>query len=82
MKELGGRVEAFYYAFGDADVYVIVDGLDNVSAAAVSLAVSASGARESEDDSAPHAGRDRPSDAKDGHLSPPRDDKATGRHDG
>ena len=44
MKELGGRVEAFYYAFGDADVYVIVDGLDNVLAAAASLAISASGA--------------------------------------
>ena len=34
MKQLGGRVEAFYYAFGDADVYVIVEAPDNVTAAA------------------------------------------------
>lgn len=40
----GGKVEAFYYAFGDADVYAIVDALDNVTIAAVSLAVNASGA--------------------------------------
>ena len=41
---LGGKLEAFYYAFGDADAYVIVDAPDNVTAAAVSLAVNASGA--------------------------------------
>ena len=39
----GGRVEAFYFAFGDRDVFVIVDAPDNVSAAAVALAVNASG---------------------------------------
>ena len=44
MKSLGGSVEAFYYAFGETDVYVIVDAPDNATAAAVSLAVSASGA--------------------------------------
>jgi uncharacterized protein with GYD domain len=44
MKGLGGKVEAFYFAFGDADAFVIVDGPDNVTAAAVSLAVNASGA--------------------------------------
>jgi uncharacterized protein with GYD domain len=44
MQGLGGSVEAFYYAFGDADVYVIIDAPDNVTAAAVSLAVNASGA--------------------------------------
>jgi|SRR3990172_3239161 len=41
---LGGKVESFYYAFGDADVYVITEAPDNVSVAAVSLAVNASGA--------------------------------------
>ena len=41
---LGGSLEAFYYAFGDADVCVIVNAPDNVTAAAVSLAVNASGA--------------------------------------
>ncbi len=44
MKGLGGKVEAFYYAFGDTDVYAIVEGPDNVTAAAVSLAINASGA--------------------------------------
>jgi uncharacterized protein with GYD domain len=41
---MGGTVEAFYYAFGDDDVYLIVDLPDNESATAVSLAVNASGA--------------------------------------
>src|SRR5262249_30497608 len=44
LKALGGRVEAFYFAFGDNDVYVISDMPDNVSQAAVALAVNASGA--------------------------------------
>ena len=44
MKQLGGRVEAFYYGFGDADVHAIVEAPDNVTAAAVSLAITASGA--------------------------------------
>ena len=44
MQGLGGSVEAFYYAFGEADVYAIIDAPDNVTAAAVSLAVNATGA--------------------------------------
>jgi len=40
---VGGKVEAFYYAFGDTDVFVIADVPDNVSAAALSLVVNASG---------------------------------------
>jgi uncharacterized protein with GYD domain len=43
IQSIGGKVEAFYYAFGDTDVYVIVDMPDNVSAAASALIVSASG---------------------------------------
>ena len=43
-KAVGGKLEAFYYAFGGSDVFVIVDAPDNASAAAVSLAVNASGA--------------------------------------
>lgn len=39
----GGKVEAFYYAFGDTDVFVIIDGADTVTAAATSLAVNAAG---------------------------------------
>jgi uncharacterized protein with GYD domain len=41
---LGGKVEAFYYALGDDDAYVIADLPDNVTAAAVSLAVNSVGA--------------------------------------
>ena len=43
FSSVGGKVEAFYYAFGDTDVFVIADVPDNVTAAALSLAVSASG---------------------------------------
>jgi len=41
---LGGSIEAFYYAFGEDDVYVIADFPDNVTAVAVSGTVNASGA--------------------------------------
>ena len=44
VKSVGGKVEAFYFAFGDSDAIVIVDAPDNVSATAVALAVNASGA--------------------------------------
>ena len=47
MKELGGKVEAFYFAFGDTDAFVIIDAPDNITVAAVSLAVNASGAASS-----------------------------------
>lgn len=47
VKSLGGTLESFYYAFGDDDVYATVQLPDNVTAAAVSLAVSASGAARS-----------------------------------
>ncbi|MGD0763054.1 MAG: GYD domain-containing protein [Roseiarcus sp.] len=40
---LGGKLETFYYAFGGVDAYVIVDMPDNVSAAAVALAVNQGG---------------------------------------
>jgi uncharacterized protein with GYD domain len=43
VKAAGGTVEAFYFAFGEADAFVIVDLPDNASAAALSMAVNASG---------------------------------------
>ena len=43
VEGLSGKVESFYYAFGDVDAYVIFDVPDNVSAAALSLAVGQSG---------------------------------------
>jgi uncharacterized protein with GYD domain len=42
-KSVGGKVEAFYFAFGDSDALVIADLPDHASASAVSLAVGASG---------------------------------------
>jgi len=44
VANLGGKVEAFYYAFGEADVYAIVDVPDNVSGLALSMALGAGGA--------------------------------------
>jgi uncharacterized protein with GYD domain len=40
---VGGKVDSIYYALGDVDVFVLCDFPDNVSVAAVSLAVSATG---------------------------------------
>ena len=40
----GGTLEAFYYAFGDSDLYAIVELPDDVSATAASLVIGASGA--------------------------------------
>jgi uncharacterized protein with GYD domain len=44
VKAMGGRIEAFYFGFGDTDVYVIVDGVDNETAAALSMGIAATGA--------------------------------------
>jgi len=41
---LGGTVESMYYAFGETDVFVIVDMPDNASMAAFSLVAAATGA--------------------------------------
>ena len=43
IKELGGTLEAFYFAFGETDAFAIVDVPDNASAAAVALVVNAAG---------------------------------------
>jgi uncharacterized protein with GYD domain len=43
LKSLGGKLEGFYFGFGETDVYVIVDGIDNATAAAFSMGVGASG---------------------------------------
>lgn len=44
LGSVGGKLESFYYAFGGTDVFIIADLPDNVSAAALSLTVNASGA--------------------------------------
>ncbi len=43
VKALGGKLEAFYFTFGDDDVVAIVDGPDNVTAAAFSMGVAGTG---------------------------------------
>jgi uncharacterized protein with GYD domain len=44
LSAAGGKLEAIYWSLGDADGYVVCDLPDNVTAAAVALMVSASGA--------------------------------------
>jgi len=44
IEQAGGSVEAFYYAIGDTDVYIIIDLPDQESAVAISMAVNAVGA--------------------------------------
>jgi uncharacterized protein with GYD domain len=44
LKSLGGHLEAFYFAFGENDAYLILDVPDNLTAAAISLAVAGAGA--------------------------------------
>src|SRR5271166_802090 len=41
---LGGKLESLYFAFGGVDAFVVLDLPDNVTAAAVGLAASQSGA--------------------------------------
>jgi uncharacterized protein with GYD domain len=43
MASVGGKLEAFYYALGDTDLYCLVSFPDNASAAAISLIVGAAG---------------------------------------
>ena len=44
VTALGGKVEAFYYAFGDDDAVIIVDLPNSIKAAALALSTSFSGA--------------------------------------
>jgi len=43
VKGLGGRLEAYYYAFGEHDFVVIADLPSNVDASALSLTANVSG---------------------------------------
>ena len=42
-KSVGGKIESFYFAFGDNDAYVVAELPDAVAASALSLQVGASG---------------------------------------
>ncbi len=44
IKSAGGTLEAYYFAFGDNDFYVISEMPDNVSVTAASLVIGAGGA--------------------------------------
>ena|SRR5690349_15435768 len=46
IKAAGGKMEAFYFTFGKYDAVVLADLPDNTTAAAISLAVGATGAGE------------------------------------
>src|SRR5664280_3024163 len=43
VESLGGKVESFYFAFGDTDAYVVIDLPNNSSAAGGALAVDIGG---------------------------------------
>jgi uncharacterized protein with GYD domain len=44
VESVGGKVEAFYFAYGEDDAYLILDVPDQASGLALSMAVNASGA--------------------------------------
>ena len=44
VKTQGGTLEAFYYAYGGDDFFIIVDVPDSMTTTAISLAVNATGA--------------------------------------
>jgi len=44
IEKLGGKVDGAWFAFGDYDVVLVMQMPDNISAAAFSLAIAASGA--------------------------------------
>lgn len=47
-RSVGGTLDAFYFAFGSTDAYVVGDFPDNTAAAALALAVTAGGAASAE----------------------------------
>ena len=44
VKQAGGKLEGFYFGFGGTDAFVLVDRIDNETAAAIALTVASSGA--------------------------------------
>ena len=43
IEAMGGKMEAYYFAFGEADVVVISEVPDNVTAAALAIGIGATG---------------------------------------
>ena len=44
ISSLGGKLVAYYFAFGEYDGFALIEGMDNVDVAAAALTVVASGA--------------------------------------
>ena len=85
IESVGGKLHGFWYAFGEHDGYNLWEAPDNVSMAAVALAITGGGALSSlRDDGAP----DRRGDArcpaqgrdKSGTDRPARSGRAAGSH--
>ena len=49
VEAVGGTLHGFWYAFGDHDAYALYEAPDNVSIAAMALAINAGGALSSYD---------------------------------
>lgn len=43
VSSMGGRLESLYYAFGETDIYMIMDFPDNATMAGVALVANATG---------------------------------------
>jgi uncharacterized protein with GYD domain len=43
VEKLGGRLQGFWYGFGEHDGFVLIDAPDNVAAAAFSVGIAAGG---------------------------------------
>lgn len=43
LKEIGGRLQHYFFSFGDYDIVLLFELPDNVSAASLSMAMSATG---------------------------------------
>jgi len=44
LEAMGGRLESFYFAFGDTDVFAVADVPDDEAAAAVAMTINSTGA--------------------------------------
>ena len=71
IESLGGRLETFYFAFGEADGYIIADMPDNISAAGRRTGCESFRWGHVSDGGAPHARRDRCSLTEAGELPRP-----------
>jgi uncharacterized protein with GYD domain len=72
LAPLGGKLEAFYFTFGDDDAILIIDLPDQVAASAIGLAVSASGSMRTRSTVLINARRGRRGDQETRQVPPAR----------